>query len=149
LLECQYGISAKETIKIVTSLSGQIADAYGENVAIVVSKAKKAISDNAEISSFLSPREIGKEVFGDCDEMAYAFEEKLDQMGIPQKINVDRAYAIRSGKNHKIRTDTGIEMIIPAEHLKNNLYVEFINNPDGTISIEMNYPAAETAGYRF
>ena len=39
--------------------------------------------------------------------------------------------------NHKIRTDTGIEISFPAEMLKDTEYVQFVNEPNGLISIEL------------
>jgi hypothetical protein len=40
-------------------------------------------------------------------------------------------------KSMKIKTDTGIEIIVPAECLENNDYIEFVSNPDGKISISI------------
>ena len=40
-------------------------------------------------------------------------------------------------RNHKSRTDTGIEISFPAEMLKNSEYVQFVNEPNGLISIEL------------
>ena len=36
---------------------------------------------------------------------------------------------------HKIKTDNGIELSVPTDVYKNKDAIEFINNPDGTISI--------------
>ena len=46
-------------------------------------------------------------------------------------------FAVKTGRNHKIKTDTGIEITFPADLFQNTEYIEFINNPDGTISIEL------------
>ena len=43
----------------------------------------------------------------------------------------------RVAKNHKIRTDTGIEITFPAEYFENPDFIEFVSNPDGMISIEL------------
>lgn len=37
----------------------------------------------------------------------------------------------------KIKTDTGIEITIPSDFFDNSEYIEFINNPNGTISISI------------
>lgn len=42
-------------------------------------------------------------------------------------------------KNQKIRTDTGIELSFPTAYFENPDKIEFINNPDGTISIEIKH----------
>lgn len=39
--------------------------------------------------------------------------------------------------NHKNKTDIGIEITFPVDYFKYNDYLEFINNPDGTISIQI------------
>ena len=38
---------------------------------------------------------------------------------------------------YKIRTDTGIEISFPAEMGSNSEYIEFVNEPNGLISIEL------------
>ena len=50
---------------------------------------------------------------------------------------MDKEFVIKTGKNHKIKTDTGIEVSFPADYFKNKDFIEFINNPDGTISIQL------------
>ena len=45
--------------------------------------------------------------------------------------------AERTGKTHVIKTDTGIEIRVPSEFVSNADYIEFINQADGTISIQL------------
>ena len=45
-----------------------------------------------------------------------------------ERKQVERA-AVR---NHKIRTDTGIEISFPAEMGSNSEYIEFVNEPNGS-----------------
>jgi len=40
-------------------------------------------------------------------------------------------------KKQKFVTDTGIEISIPGDQLSRNDIIEFKNNPDGTISVEI------------
>ena len=56
---------------------------------------------------------------------------------MPPKLSVENPKVVKSIRSHKIKTDTGIEIKIPTEYLENSRYVEFINNPDGTISIAL------------
>ena len=46
-------------------------------------------------------------------------------------------YAQKAGRSHKIKTDTGIEITFPSEYIENTDFIQFINNPDGTLSIEL------------
>ena len=51
---------------------------------------------------------------------------------------VERSSVKRSAvRNQKIRTDTGIVITFPAEMGGNSDYIEFVNAPNGLISIEL------------
>ena len=66
------------------------------------------------------------------------FEEQVREEHLPERVQVERAQVERAAvRNHKIRTDTGIEISFPAEMLKNSEYVQFVNEPSGLISIEL------------
>lgn len=135
LLQCSAKISAKEAIKTISKVTKKAAEEAGVNPAIAISKVKNYIAENAEISTSISPVELGREVFADSDVMQSRFEEHVTVAELPQEITVDKKLAVRTGRSHKIKTDTGIEITFPADYFQNHDYLEFINNPDGTISI--------------
>ncbi len=57
---------------------------------------------------------------------------------LPERVAVERAVAERAPvRNHKIRTDTGFEISFPAYMLKDTEYLQFVNEPNGLISIEL------------
>ena len=60
-----------------------------------------------------------------------------DIEALPERVVVEKNVAKRVAKSHKIRTDTGIEITFPAEMLRNTEYVQFVNEPNGLISIEL------------
>ncbi len=137
ILECSSRISPKETIGLVTSIARKVAESHGENSAIAVSKAKTFIMENTEVSEYLDPVELGKEVFAASPIMQQEYLQEVDQAGISDTVKIDRNLAVRAGRTHKIKTDTGIEISIPVDYFQNKDYVEFFNNPDGTLSIEL------------
>lgn len=69
--------------------------------------------------------------------MRKAFEEALAEEELPDHLSVEKAVIQRVAKNHKIRTDTGIEITFPAEYGRNPDFIEFVNAPNGLISIEL------------
>jgi len=137
LLQCTSSISSKEAIKTVSQIATEIAEKHGTNSAVILSKAKNYLLENAEISSTFSPTELGQDIFADSEEMQKEFELQISEAQLPPDVKVEKAFAIRTGKNHKIKTDTGIEITFPAEYFENHDFIEFINNPDGTLSIEL------------
>lgn len=136
-LQCSSKISAKAAIKTISQVTKKAAEEVGINSAIAISKVKNYIAENAEISTYISPVELAREVFADSDVMLSKFEENIAVAELPEEIRVDKKFAVRTGKSHKIKTDTGIEITFPADYFQNHDYLEFINNPDGTISIEI------------
>ena len=57
---------------------------------------------------------------------------------MPQRVHAERTQVERAAvRNHKIRTDTGIEITFPAEMGSNSDYIAFRNEPNGLISIEL------------
>ena len=67
--------------------------------------------------------------------LGYTEPVVLDKM--PERVVVEKAVAKRVAKNHKIRTDTGIEVTFPAELGENPEFIEFVSAPDGLISIQL------------
>lgn len=137
LLQCSTEISSGDALKAVNTIITKVAEQHGENAAVVLSKAKNYIMENSEISATLSPVELGKELFADSEELQDAFESMVEEAQIPSKVEVPKNLAIKTGKNHRIRTDTGIEITFPAEYFENHEFIEFINNANGTISIQL------------
>lgn len=137
VLKCSSRLSQKDTIHMVNSITRKVAESHGENSAIAVSKAKTFLIENTEISEYLDPVELGKEVFASSALMQQEYMQEVDQAGIAETIKIDKGLAVKTGKNHKIKTDIGIEISIPVDYYQNKEYIEFVNNPDGTLSIEL------------
>lgn len=137
VVKCDVVASAKETVKIVKKVIDKIADDNGENNVVAVSKAKNYIMDTAEMSDEIDTIELSQKVFSDSPTMQHQFQNSIKDAGLPEIISIDKNYAIKATKSHKIKTDTGIEISIPSDFFNNTDYIEFINNSDGTISISI------------
>ena len=67
-----------------------------------------------------------------------AIKRTLEEEQVPERVPVERAQVKRAAvRNQKIRTDTGIEVTFPAEMARNSEYIEFVNEPNGLISIAL------------
>ena len=137
VLQCTWQRSSRETVKMVNKIATKVAEEHGTNSTMAVSRAKSYIAGNAETSDLLSPMDMGREVFAESSVMQNEFRVQLQEAGLDKPMPVDRPYAHKVGKSHKIKTDTGIEITIPVDYFDNERYVEFINNPDGTLSIAL------------
>lgn len=137
LLQCSMEASGKETFGTVARIVEEVAQEYGANTAVALSKAKAYVSEHAEESDEVYPEELGREVFADDAALQKRFEEAVAEEALPEKVVVEKAVAQRVAKNHKIRTDTGIEVTFPAEYGENPDFIEFVSAPNGLISIEL------------
>lgn len=137
VLQCSWQISSRETVKLVNKIATKVAEEHGANSTVAVSRAKSYIAENAETSELLSPMDMGQEIFAQSQVMQSEFRHQIREAGLEAAVPVDRSYAQKAGKNHRIRTDTGIEISIPVDYFDNEQYVEFINNPNGTLSIAL------------
>jgi hypothetical protein len=137
LLQCTSVISAKDAVKLVSKIAAKVAEDHGGNTVEVLSKAKNYLVENAETAEAFSPQDLGAEVFAGSQAMRNEFAAQLEEAKLPADVPIAKAFAERAGRSHKIKTDTGIEIIFPSEYIENTDYIQFINNPDGTISIEL------------
>ena len=135
IISCTQSVSPKEAVKRVKAAAERVAENNGGNSAEIISRAKTFLMDNAEMSDKLDTEELSRAVFPESQSMADEFVREVRSSGVPQAVNIDREYAARAGRVHKIKTDTGIEISIPSDFFNNPEYVEFINNSNGTISI--------------
>lgn len=138
LLQCETGVSGKEAIDAVTRVVEQVAEEHGANTAVALAKAKAAVAEAVEEDEELPPWDIVDEAFEDEPVMRDAIKASLQEEHLPERVTVERAQVERAAvRNHKIRTDTGIEISFPAEMVDNPDYIEFVNEPNGLISISL------------
>ena len=59
LLQCSVEASSKEVIETVARIVEEVADEFGANAAVALSKAKAYVSEKADEEEFLAPWEVG------------------------------------------------------------------------------------------
>ena len=123
--------------QLVTTVVEEVAEEFGANTAVALSRAKAYVAENAEESDEVDARELGREVFADQPRVAERFEAAVEKGALPERVVVEKAVAKRVTKSHKIRTDTGIELTFPAEYGENSDFIEFFSTPDGRIEIAL------------
>ena len=137
ILACSSGVSPKSTLKLVNVITRKIAENHGQSSVAAISKAKSYLVESTETSEYLDPVDLGRQVFSASSIMQAEYLEEAKKAGITESVKIDRDFCVKKGKSHKIKTDTGIEISFPVDYVDNKEYMEFINNPDGTLSIEL------------
>lgn len=137
LLQCTSVISSKEAVKVISKIAEKVAEDHGASTVEALSKTKTYLVENAENADSFSPQEMGADVFGSSPAMAQEFQQQVAEAKLPDVVAIEKEYAQKAGRSHKIKTDTGIEITFPSEYIENTDFIRFINNPDGTLSIEL------------
>lgn len=139
LLECAQTPSPKETIKKINQTVKKVTEAYGQDECAAAAAVKSYIADNVQQSNQLDPLEAGKEVFKDNPSMQEDYDRQLKEAGFTEPVAVNSEATLKKMRNHKLKTDTGIELTIPVDYFDNTEYVEFHNNADGSLSITLKH----------
>ena len=80
--------------------------------------------------------ELADRIFEEEPELKVAFQDKMEKYDmVKEEIQPQSENTVRKYQSQHLYTDTGIEIKIPMEQYKNPRSVEFITNPDGTISV--------------
>lgn len=137
LLQCTAVISSKEAVKKVSKIAEKVAEEHGASTVEALSKAKHYLVENAENADSFSPQELGASAFSDSPALQREFMEQVAEAQLPEAVEIEPEYAQKAGRSHKIKTDTGIELTFPSEYIENTDFIQFINNEDGTLSIEL------------
>jgi len=135
-LQCHAKMSQKTKLDIVTRAVDQINKKYFEDDFEKKMEAKSVIHNTYAEQGALVPEEIGEELFGDVPEIKEEFVEKLEKYKLPkEEITVKSEKTTKKFEKQFLTTDSGIEINIPMEEYNNKKHVEFITNPDGTVSV--------------
>ena len=123
--------------KIVTKAVEQVNKKYyGDEDTRRKMEVKQAIYDELEEKGSLEVEAVKEKVFKDSPQMQADLEEKLEKYNMEKEVVRPKSEAtIKKFQKQHLTTDTGIEITIPMEEYKDPEKVEFITNPDGTISV--------------
>lgn len=136
LLESQDTLSDKEKIDIVNMVSKKIVNDYYENDVTKMAEIKNAIVESVEEKDAIDIDHIKTKAFNNNLDLQNIYEEEITKRGLSEKtIDINENLNKKIARTQKLVTDDGIEIKIPVSYLTSSDKVEFLNNPDGTISI--------------
>ena len=88
-------VSAKEAIDEVTRIVEEVAEEYGANTAVALSRAKSYLVEKAEEDESFSPEEIGRAAFEDEPALAERYVEQAAEAALPAEVPVEPVVAER------------------------------------------------------
>lgn len=141
ILECNLKPSQQETMKAIQKTAEKVAEDFGTNPIQAAATVKNAVAREIEEKDSIDPIQLGKTVFSKSPAMQQAFQQKMQDSGFTreERVTVDRDNLMKKIENHKIKTDTGIELIIPAEYFEDTEFIEFNHAEDGSLFITLKH----------
>lgn len=135
-LHCNCRLSDNAKLKILDKVTKKVNKKYFDEDFEKTMMLKKAVSESIEENAAIQIDRIADKVFEKNMEVKHEYIEEIAKAGIREKeITVPDRLVEKKFKTHRIKTDTGIEIDFPLEYADNRDKIEFVNNPDGTLSI--------------
>ncbi len=135
-LACEWDHSPARKMDILTKTAKKLNDKYSGQPAEAALEFKKAIQEVYEEKGEVEVKAVLDAAFQHREDIKHEFREELEkqQMTEPVVKAPDAIIQKKVGKQ-TLKTDTGIEISIPLDQYRDGNALEFINHPDGTISI--------------
>lgn len=133
-LECTTDLSIKESIKVIREVAKDITKRYYDDDFNKVSAIKEAIYDNLDSGS-IEVENVANAIFRNSPDIKKEYIERVEEAGVNKVVDLEGKKPEKKLTVHKIKMDNGIQLDIPVDIYRDKNIIEFMNNPDGTISI--------------
>lgn len=137
-LKCNSAMSPKTKLNLVTKAIEKVQDDNLDEYKVTEAKmrAKCIIQEELERNGGFVVEDLADKVFEEEPDMRNAFQEKMEKYDmVKQEVIPQNETTVRKYQKQCLYTDTGIEIKIPMDRYKDSESVEFITNPDGTVSV--------------
>lgn len=135
-LNCHFNLSTREKARLINKVTQQVSKKYCEDKVAPLARLRKTVTADMDENGTVNLDRVAQTVFHDNPTAQQEYLEELHQVGLVEpEVKLSTPITDKKFRNHKIQTDTGIEIKFPADYYNDQGKLEFINNADGTISI--------------
>jgi len=138
VIESRPAPSLEENVRVIKKAAEKIGAKFENQKHDVIADVKEAVYDIVEESGQIDAKVVAQKVFKDNVSAQMAFQEEVVEKGYvdqaPLLKDVREITEKKYGKQ-KLKLSNGIELIVPLDVYRNPELIEFVNNPDGTISV--------------
>jgi hypothetical protein len=138
LIFCEPAISEKAAFDILDKAAKEVILKEYSGDYQKLNAVKTVLAEDYEAEKEIDIDNFARTVFAGDETIQEQFRESLETKGLSEKkIPVTTNLEKKIYGKQKFITDTGIEISIPMDQLNRNDIIEFKNNPNGTISVEI------------
>lgn len=124
-----------ENLKIIKKAVKEVANKYNEEEYVSMSQTQQAIFESIEDEGIINKEKIAEAVFNTNESAKKEYFEIIEQTKFSEEIPSNIPKYEKKYSKQKFKLTNGIELSIPSDIFKDKDLIEFINNPDGTISV--------------
>jgi nucleoid-associated protein YejK len=135
IVNATFHPSTNEVLKAIKEEAKKISEEAGNDSIQALSTVKNYIYNHGADDE-IDIKDLADTLFTD-ESNKKDFKEHLALRGVSLNEPLEYNLVENKVKNQKIKTDTGIELIVPSEFFKDNNNLEIIQNDDGTMTIQI------------
>lgn len=124
-----------ENLKIIKKAVKEVAGRYNEEEYVSMSQTQQAIFESIEEDGIISKAKIADVVFESNESAKQEYFQIIEQTNFSEEIPSNVPKYEKKYSKQKFKLTNGIELSVPTDIFKDKELIEFINNPDGTISV--------------
>lgn len=130
-------LTPKKAVDIMTKTAEKIVQKYQDNNIVSLAKVRSTIHDLIDSDVEMTSESIAEQCFETAAERE-AYSEEISKKGLDDRSwTVDEAHKKKIKRSQKIKTASGVEIVLPYDYTANGENLEIINHPDGTLSIQL------------
>lgn len=138
VIESQPAPSIEENMKEIKKAVKRIGKKFNEDEFELIASVKEAVYESIEETGTIDNEQIAEQVFKENISARMAYQEEVNESKFVDKtppVREAREISEKKFGKQKLKMSNGIELIVPIEVYRNGDLIEFVNNPDGTVSI--------------
>lgn len=136
VLECEAGLSEKQKVAAVKKAVEIVNEKFFDNGREVEAHVTTVMCSKADEGDGTTIEDLCYSFYGDAPAVKEEFTAVLREQHVePDEVVKISAGAAKRMEKQSIKTASGVEIKIPVQLYGDDDAVQFINNPDGTISL--------------
>lgn len=136
LLHCQFDLSGYEKARVINAVTRKLGEKYLADDPAPLARLRQAVTAGMDDAGTVNLQQVAQKVFKDDPAAQREYIAEMQEAGLDEpELTFSRQLTDKKFRQHKIATDTGVEIAFPAEYFNDQEKLEFINQADGTISI--------------
>lgn len=130
-------MTVKRKIDLITKTAQKVMEKYDDQPMVKTAAVKKMITAHLDDHGAIDMATIVNQCF-DTKVAREAYIQELEDKGIePESLLINASQSKKLRRTQKIKTASGVEIVLPFEYVSRRENLNIVTHPDGTISIEL------------